>query len=122
MKSMPKISKETKTQEQPVEQPEIGDLNIADLYKSLVAKTVAKKTSTIPSAEVYRHLNDLFDESGQSELMFAPAQRVVKTLMGSTEKNFYNRAMSAIKAKNSPFEAFEGEGGHVYIKRKAVQA
>ena len=38
MKSMPKISKETK----PQEQPKIEDLNIADLYKSLVAKTIAK--------------------------------------------------------------------------------
>lgn len=115
---MPKINKETK----PQEQPKSGDLNIADLYKSLVAKTVDKKTSTIPSADVYKHLNDLFEESGQQELMFAPAQRVVKTLMGSTEKNFYNRAMSAVKAKTSPFEVFEGEGGHVYIRRKAVQA
>jgi hypothetical protein len=118
MKSMPKISKETK----PQEQPKIEDLNIADLYKSLVAKTVAKKTSAIPSADVYKHLNDLFEESGQSELMFAPAQRVVKTLMGSSEKNFYNRAMSAVKAKASPFEVFEGEDGHVYIRKKAVQA
>jgi len=119
---MPKISKETKNQEQPAEQPETGDLNIADLYKSLVAKTVNKKTSTIPSADVYKHLIDLFEESGQQELMFAPAQRVVKTLMGSTEKNFYNRAMSAVKAKSSPFEVFEGEGGHVYIRRKVASS
>ena len=118
MKNMPKITKKGA----PVEQPKIEDLNIADLYKSLVAKTIAKKTSAIPSAEVYKHLNDLFKESGQTELMFAPAQRVVKTLMGSTEKNFYNRAMSAVKAKASPFEVFEGEDGHIYIRRKANQA
>ena len=54
--------------------------------------------------------------------MFAPAQRGVKTLMGSTEKNFYNRAMSAVKAKASPFEVFECEVGHFYIWRKANQA
>jgi hypothetical protein len=115
LKSMPKINKKI---EQTVEQPE--NISIADLYKTLVAKTVDKKTSSVPSADVYKHLNELFDESGQEQLMFAPAQRVVKTMMGSTEKNFYNRVKSAVEAKNSPFETFSGEGGHVYVRRKVA--
>lgn len=120
---MPKVEKNAKnvqTIEQPADQLE--NVSISDMYKVLVAKTVIRKTSSVPSADVYKHLSELFDESGATELMFSPAQRVVKTMMGSTEKNFYNRMKSAVEAKSSPFETFSGEGGHVYVRRKAIQA
>ena len=122
---MPKITKEPVKSEENVEQnleQNLENVSIADLYKDLVAKTVKKSKSTIPSKDVYKHLEDLFEQSGQEALMFAPAQRVVKTMMASTEKNFYNRVKSAIEAKTSPFETFDGEDGHVYVRRKAVKA
>lgn len=116
---MPKIEKAS----EPVKTatPDVESLNIRDLYKQAVASTMEKKTNSISSADLYKYFNELFDQSGEEALMFAPAQRVVKTLMGSTEKNFYNRAMSAVKAKTSPFETFDGEGGHIFIRRKSTK-
>lgn len=86
--------------------------NIAKSYKDLEATCKEKSSTGVKAGEMLGVVKDIFDETGQDELMLAAVSKIVTAKFG---KKLYNQLRSAILSKTSGYDLDTKENEQVFI-------
>jgi hypothetical protein len=86
--------------------------NIAKSYKDLEATCKEKSSTGVKASEMLSVVKDIFDETGQDELMLAAVSKIVTAKFG---KKLYNQLRSAILSKTSGYDLDTKENEQVFI-------
>jgi hypothetical protein len=86
--------------------------NIAKSYKELESTCKEKSSTGVKSSDMLGVVKELFDETGQDELMLSAVSKIVAAKFG---RKLYNQLRSAILSKTSGYDLDTKDNEQVFI-------